>query len=376
MRFALLNECSVPKGMAYYVRYHESLREIQFAEEMGFDVFGTSEQHFVASGYTVSAPEVFFGAVAALTKTIKLRPMAVVMLQFNHPVRIAERLATIDILSKGRLEIGTARSNNIHYMNVFGVDPARTRAEWRETLEVTVRALVQDPLEYHGEIYDIDPVSVVPKMVQRECPPLYVSATSEQTHTSAGELGLGVMTFENWYGWEYLERCIAAYRDGLARAAPPDNLWRVNRTQSLLTFPAHCAATMQQAIDESRTTVHGLLDAVTHMYVSLARQGGEYAYLDRIRELGDRKHDIEYLMQASPALIIGTPDTVIERLKTLEKLGIDEIILKIDGYGHAATMRSIEMFGKYVIPEFRSPRSIPPNDWEALGVEGVEKFLL
>lgn len=376
MRFALLNECSVPKGMAYYVRYHESLREIQFAEEMGFDVFGTSEQHFVASGYTVSAPEVFFGAVAALTKTIKLRPMAIVMLKFNHPVRIAERLATIDILSKGRLEIGTARSNNIHYMKVFGVDPSRTREEWRETLEVTVRALVQEPLEHHGKIYDIDPVSVVPKMVQHECPPLYVSATSEQTHVNAGELGLGVMTFENWYGWEYLERCIAAYRDGLTRAAPPDNLWRVNRNQSLLTFPAHCAATMQQAIDESRTTVHGLLDAVTHMYVSLAGQGGEYAYLDRIRELGDRKHDIEYLMQASPALVIGTPDTIIERLKTLETMGIDEIILKIDGYGHAATMRSIEMFGKYVIPEFRSPRAIPDNDWEALGVENVEKYLL
>ncbi len=377
MKFALINECAVTAGMAYHTRYHESLKEIQWAEEMGFDVVGTSEQHFVASGYTVSAPEVFLGAVAALTSTIKIRPMSIVMLKYNHPIRIAERLATIDILSKGRLEIGTARSNNIEYMNAFGVDASQTRSEWRETLEVTVRSLVETPMEFHGEHYDFAPLNVIPKMYQSQCPPLYVSATSAQTHTRAGEMGIGAMTFENWFGWEYLAECISAYQDGLTRAQPVDDLWQVTRAQSLLTFPAHCAATREQAMAESRSTVLGLFNAVSHMYTSLAAQGGgEYAYLDRIKDLDSHKFDMQYLMDSSPALVVGTPDDVIERLKRLETMGIDEVILKIDGYGHAVTMRSIEMFGKYVIPEFRNPRAIPKNDWEAMGVEGVERFQL
>ena len=376
MKFALLNECAVPKGTAYHVRYHEALKEIQRAEEMGFDVVGSSEQHFVESGYTVSAPEVFLGAVAVVTSTIKIRPMSIVMLKYNHPIRIAERLATIDILSNGRLEIGTARSNNIVYMNAFGVDPSQTREEWRETLEVTVRALVENPLEFHGRHYDIDPVNVVPKMVQRDCPPLYVSATSTQTHTTAGEMGLGVMSFENYFGWEYLAECIAAYQDGCNRASPIDGLWRPTRAQSLLTFPAHCAATREQAMAESRTTVIGLFNAVSHMYMALAREGGDYAYLDRIKGLAQHKNDMDYLMESTPAVVIGTPDEVIERIKVLEKMGIDEVILKIDGYGHQITLNSIEMFGKYVIPEFKSPRTIPANDWDALGVDGVERNLL
>ncbi len=378
MKFVYLNECEVPKGMSYYMRYREALEEARWADEMGFDTFGFSEQHFVQSGYTVSAPEVFLGAVAVCTKQIKLRNLAVVLLRFNHAVRIAERLATLDLLSQGRMEIGTARSNNFDYMKALGVDPTRTREEWRETLEVVVRALVQPRLEFHGTFYDIDPISVVPKMYQTECPPIFVSATSIPTHQTAGELGIGAMTFENWFGWEYLEQCIRAYQTALQRAQPIGGLWRVNRTQSLLSFPSHCAATRAQAIEEARSTIVGLLEAVSHQYASLASHGGgDYAYLARIRELEAHKADIDYLYDTSPALIVGTPDEVIERLKKLEQMGIGEIILKIDGgYGHQAVMRSLEMFGKYVIPEFRHPGSIPPNDFELLGVEGTKPWLL
>lgn len=112
------------------------MEEAVFAEKMGFDVFGVSEQHFVKTAYTISAPEVLLGTIAHATNTIQLRHMSVVALKFNHPIRIAERLATLDILSKGRLEYGSARSNNINYLHTFGVDRTKTRGEWRETLEV------------------------------------------------------------------------------------------------------------------------------------------------------------------------------------------------------------------------------------------------
>ena len=380
MRFGLISEACVSKGQSYDVRYHEVIKEAMFAEEMGVEYFGSSEQHFVPSGFTISAPEVLYGAIAAKTSTLKLRHMSVVALRFNHPIRIAERLATLDIVSKGRVEFGTARSNNIQYLNAFGVDPLGTRSEWRETVDATVRALMESPFEFHGKHYNFDPIDVVPKLYQAKCPPIFVSATSLETHRTAGELGIGAMTHDNWFGWDYVQQCADNFRGGLKDAKPFGGLYEPNHTHALLTFPSHCAATRERAIEESRTTVYGLFNFVGGMYLSLAReeqkQGGSgYAYFHRMEDLDEHKNDIPYMINQSPSLLIGTPDECIERIEQYEKMGINEVILKIDGYGHETNLRSLEMFGKYVIPHFRNRRAIPANDWESVGVK-VETYQL
>lgn len=378
MRFVFVTEAGLVKGQPYSTRLHEVVAEAVFAERMGFDVFGVSEQHFVKTAYTVSAPEVLLGAVAQATSSIKLRHMSVVALKFNHAIRIAERLATLDILSKGRLEVGTARSNNITYLNTFGVDPKNTRAEWRETVEVAIRALMESPLEFHGNYYDIDPIEVNPKLYGSACPPLYVSATSVETHRLAGQLGLGAMTFDNWFGWDYVKECYAEYDKGLAEVKPIGGLYEPTRSRSMLAFPAHCAATREQAFAEARTVAEGILTVVTQQYLELAKGGGgDYAYLNQMKQLQAHLTDIEYVMQMSPGIMIGTPDDCIERLKQYQVLGTDEVICRIDGMGHQANMRSLEMFGKHVIPHFRNPRGIPATtDWDDLGIANVPHFVV
>jgi alkanesulfonate monooxygenase SsuD/methylene tetrahydromethanopterin reductase-like flavin-dependent oxidoreductase (luciferase family) len=352
-----------------------------FAEEMGFDFWGTSEQHFVPSAYAVSAPETLYGAVAALTSRITIRHMSVVMLRYNHPIRIAERVATLDILSKGRLELGTARSNNIEYLKAFGVDPVTTREEYRETVEVVVRALMESPFEYHGKFYDFGPTSIVPRLHGPKCPPMYVSATSIETHRSSGELGIGSMTHDNWFGWDYMKQCVSAHQEGLRSAKPVGGLYAINPHLALLTFPAHVAATRAKAIEEAKHSVLGLFNHVSQLYLGLARaekeKGGTgYSYFEGMEALVEKgSKNIEYLIDNSPTILIGDPEQVIKRIKEYEAAGFDEVILKIDGYGHSAVMRSIEMFGKYVFPEFRNPRGIPANDWESVGVP-VPSYLL
>lgn len=377
MRFGIINEAAMSRGISYGVRYHEVIKEAVLADELGFEFFGSSEQHFVPTAYTVSAPDVLYAAIAALTSNIKLRHMSVVALTaINHPVRIAERLATLDIIAKGRLEFGTARSNNFPQLKTFKVDPTTTRAEWREVLEATVVAWMESPAEFHGKFVDFDPVHVVPRLYQPTCPPIFVSATSPETHRTAGELGIGAMTFDNWFGWEYLEDCVKEYRRGLQNAQPIRGLYDVNARSSFLTFPAHCASTRKQAVDEARSTVMGLFESVAGLYMDLAnaeagKGGSSYKYLRRMQELDAKKHDFDYLIKASPGLLIGDPDDVIATLKQYEKLGIDEVILKIDSYGHRTNLRSMEMFAKYVMPEFRHPGGIPPvaDDWKhAAGV--------
>jgi len=353
-----------------------------YADELGFDFWGTSEQHFVPSSWTVSAPETVYGAVAALTKRIKLRTMCVVMLgKINHPLRVAERLSTLSILSQGRLEFGSARSNNSIYQTAFDIDPAHTREEWREGLELVLRAMQEAPVSFEGEIYKVpEPVHVSPRPYSSE--PLSVSTASSslESHKLLGELGIGVMTLENWYGWEFAQQCVDAHIEGFKTAKPIGGLYEANPTRSFLTFPAHVAETRERAISEARETIQGLVAHVIELLTDLAKfeeskGGSTYAYLNEIETLSRFIEDIPGLIEHTPTVMVGTPDDVIERIQRLEKMGYNEIILKIDNYGHATNMRSMEMFAKHVIPAIKNPSLIPANDYERHGIT-AESYLI
>ncbi|MGD9762829.1 MAG: LLM class flavin-dependent oxidoreductase [Candidatus Binatia bacterium] len=375
MRFGFLTEGDTPRGASVANRYHEVIREAQFAEQMGFDFWGCSEQHFTGPVATISAPEVLLGAVAQATSRIKIRTMSFVMLHLNHPIRSAERLATLDILSNGRMEFGTARGNNAAVVSSFKIDADNTKAEWRETLEVIVKALTTDPLEHHGRFYDIDPTNVWPRLYQREFPPIYLSSTSIDTHIAAGKLGIGPM-HASPYGWEYLQDCIDGYKKEIANATPIPGT-RVNNAMCHAALGVHCAATREQALYESRPASLGFNKWLMSFYGAIAKTSPEYAYMaDVSKTLGDHADDLPYLADALPWFLIGTPDECIERLRVFQKMGIDEIIVRIDGFGHKKHMDSIEMFGKYVLPEFKNPGNIVRvSAYEEIGV-AANPFML
>src|SRR4051812_12957656 len=233
MRFALLQEAHFPQGVTLDRRYAEMVEEAVLAEESGFDVYALSEQHFgyspswpaervgPVSRAAVSAPEVFLAYVAARTSRIKLRTASTVLLEFNHPVRVAERLNTLDILSNGRAELGTARSNNVATMEAFGVDPTETRAQWTESLELIVKALSQDPFSHDGDLWHMAERTLTPPSAQQPYPPIYVSASGPETHGIAGEVGIGAMTGASVLGWPHVERCVEAYRAAIAAPSRP-----------------------------------------------------------------------------------------------------------------------------------------------------------
>ncbi|MGH8008917.1 MAG: LLM class flavin-dependent oxidoreductase, partial [Candidatus Binatia bacterium] len=134
------------------------------------------------------------------------------------------------------------------------------------------------------------------------------------------------MTFNNWFGWDYVEQCYAEYDKGLVEVEPIGGLYEPTRSKSMLAFPAHCAATREQAFAEVRPVAEGILAVVIQQYLALAAGGGkDYAYLKQMKELEAHQTDIEYVIQMSPGILIGTPDDCIERIKQYEKLGADEV---------------------------------------------------
>jgi alkanesulfonate monooxygenase SsuD/methylene tetrahydromethanopterin reductase-like flavin-dependent oxidoreductase (luciferase family) len=351
MRVGLSAEADIPAGGDLTQRYEDMLHEVELADELGFDFYGVSEQHFNNRVAFVSAPEVLFGAVAARTKWIKVRHTSVVLLPMNHPIRVAERVATLDVISKGRAQLGTARSNNLKMLQTFGVPAIDTRRCWEESLELIRHAFTTSNLEFHGEIWDVPEATLVPEPVQKPHPPIFVAATSLATHGIAGQKGIGVMTGNSLPGgWSYMAEAVKLYKDSFDEGAAngiPSNAMAT-------AVQAHCAETTEQAYEEAREAALGFVHTIIGWYKSLSKESPDYAYLSKIEDIVDRKDDLPHLIERAPYLTIGTPDFFVERIRYLEELGFDEIMLRVDGMGHDVHMRAIELIGTEVIPKVKA----------------------
>ncbi|MEA2419969.1 MAG: hypothetical protein QOE60_2175 [Thermoleophilaceae bacterium] len=346
---------SSAEGTATVRRMDELIEEAVFAEEMGFDFYGLAEVHF-SPEMTVSSPEVILGFIAARTSRIKLRFVSMPLLAFNHPIRVAERIATLDVLSHGRIELGAARSNQAHTIEAFQVPVDKTREQFVESIEIILNALSNDTFEHDGAHWTIPERSLFPKPVQRPHPPLFASATSAGTHRFAGEQGLGVMSGNSLSGgWDYVQQCVDLYRESWQDAAPRGRA--TNATFSALALRAHCAETNEQAQAEASETAFATVDLVMRWYSKIAEESPDYAYMAEFTSLEAHRRDLPFLIERAPYLTIGDPDFFVERIHRLEEMGVDELILEIDGMGHEKHMQAIELVGRHVLPQVRTSDS-------------------
>src|SRR5207249_4713890 len=280
MRFGLLQEAETEIGSTHYFRYRELVREVRRAEEMGFDYWGTSEQHFVSPLATVTAPEVLYGAIAAQTHTINIRHMVTLLpFAFNHPLRVAERMATLDIVSNGRAQLGCGRANHLWQLDAFQIKATETRAQMLESMEVIDKALRLDEFEHEGPLLKIPKRRLSPRPVQHPRPPMYVIATSVESHQIAGERGYGVISCDNWRGWDHLEEQARVYEKAIAATKAVI----VNRSMGSCALTGYCAETMAEAKEVAAPIAFSFLnDVLDYLYLPLARASADYHYFTKI----------------------------------------------------------------------------------------------
>lgn len=353
MRVGLLQEGEVLPGTTYAQRYHEMIAEVALADKIGFYSWGTSEQHFSPPRFTVSAPEVLYAAISQHTKNIKLRIMCSVLLKWNHPILVAERLATLDILSNGRAELATARSNNLTTLGAFGVNPVETAAQWADSMDVLAKVFGDKILSHDGPVWKIPPVEVVPHCVQLPNPPISVAASSVKSHATAGEKRIGVIAFENYFGFDYLQECIDAYNK--AYEIGTSQFKRETRSMGLYVASAFCAPTKQEAVKVAREAALGYFKFILDLYIPLSKKGS-YEYLEQLDKLIANEGNIDFLVSETPSVLIGSPDDFIKRLNLLGEMGIEEVLLRVDGVPHAEIMKSLELIGKEVIPHVKGTK--------------------
>src|SRR5436190_11092960 len=153
MKFGLFYEHQLPKPWREGDEarlYREALEQVELADKLGFDYAWEVEHHFLDEYSHSSAPEVFLAACSQRTKRMRLGHGIVQMPPgFNHPVRVAERVATLDLLSGGRVEFGTGESSSEAELGGFGIEPETKRDQWREGLEVALRCMTESPFTGH-----------------------------------------------------------------------------------------------------------------------------------------------------------------------------------------------------------------------------------
>lgn len=349
MQIVLMQEGHRPEGVSIHQRMREMLDEAILADELGFDVYGQGEQHFARFVACISTPEVNHAYLAGRTSQIRFRPMSSNLLPFNHPIRVVEQLNALDVLSDGRAEMGVARSNNPYTMEGFGVQATDTKRYRDEALTIMGKALTHESFEHHGEFYDIPERSVAPKPVQDPHPPIHMSATSIDSHRDAGRMGIGVMCGNTSAGWEYAQECIDTYRAAIAEAEPL--FAYVNNSLGMLTTAVNCDTSRDKAFEAARPIAAKWMESIMGIYTNLSKQSPDYAYLGRIEKLKDRMYDLEYLVDSSPYMTVGTPEFFVERAKKVHEMGADQWLLRLDGMGHEQNMNAIRLIGTEVVPE-------------------------
>ncbi len=199
MKFALFYEIPVPRPWeedSELVAYQNTLEQAIAGDRFGWHAFWTVEHHFLQEYSHCSNPEVLYGAIAARTENIRLGYGVRLMPKpYNHPVRTAESVAVLDLLSKGRVDMGAGRSATRTELEGFGVDPAETRQMWQEALGHIVGCWTNDEYEFAGEYWQMPRRRVQPKPWQKPHPPLWGATTSDEGHAQVGDLGLGLCSF-------------------------------------------------------------------------------------------------------------------------------------------------------------------------------------
>jgi alkanesulfonate monooxygenase SsuD/methylene tetrahydromethanopterin reductase-like flavin-dependent oxidoreductase (luciferase family) len=364
VKLDLLYEVDVPKPWgkphpygqreAEQLAYKEAIEQIKLADSLGFHTSWHVEHHFREGRSHSPAPEVLIGALSQCTENLRLGFGVTLMPHaFTPPMRVAEKVATADILSGGRVEWGTGRSTPMEQI-AFGVDREASREQWQEAIEAVVGMWESEYFEFHGKYLDFPRRMVTPKPVQDPHPPAWMAATSEGSAAVAGSLGLGLLSFSIMQPIKKMARQIEQYR---LAAANPTPITRVTTNKVAAYTLVHCADTMEQC------EKNGIWDSVWWWYKNLAEFTLEWEFPHFTQEEKDAIFPLLKMQESGKfdpkifsdgdMIIVGDPDQCLEKMVKYHELGVDQLICYVQfGYlPHESVMRTIELCGKELIPK-------------------------
>src|SRR5262249_48348047 len=240
MKFGLFYQLPCAPTQNEVTRYHETIEQIVYADELGFDTAWLAELHFNRPFSIMPSPLILATAIAQRTKRIRLGT-AVALLSLQHPLRAAEDAATVDILSQGRLEFGVGRGTIPLHFQGFNISRDESRERFEEALTIIEQAWTQETCAFDGKYFHVPETAVVPKPWQKPHPPLRIAANSPETAAFAGEHGYPVFVASPINPGAKLVEQVALYRQTFRTAGHPGSAEDV-----AIAFPVYVADSAAQ----------------------------------------------------------------------------------------------------------------------------------
>jgi alkanesulfonate monooxygenase SsuD/methylene tetrahydromethanopterin reductase-like flavin-dependent oxidoreductase (luciferase family) len=351
MKFGIFYEHQLPRpwheGDEHRI-YQQALDQVELADSIGIDHAWEVEHHFLEEYSHSSAPEVFLAACSQRTKQIRLGHGIVLMPPgYNHPARVAERIAALDLVSNGRVEFGTGESSSIMELGGYRVSPEEKRAMWAESIEQCLNMMVMNPYPgFDGKYFSMPCRNIVPKPMQKPHPPVWVACSNRETIKLAARCGIGALTFAFVDPTEAKQWVDDYYRIFREECVPIGHA--VNPNIAMVTgFSLHHDRAEAARRGEDGFRFFGY--ALAHHYIFGEHKPGRtdiWANFEKSRPA---------LPPAGANRGIGTPDDLRQHLSAFEASGVDQVAFIQQGgrNKHEHICEALELFAREVMPEFK-----------------------
>jgi alkanesulfonate monooxygenase SsuD/methylene tetrahydromethanopterin reductase-like flavin-dependent oxidoreductase (luciferase family) len=374
MKFGIFYELQLPRPWerdSERQLYHNALDQLELADRLGVDYAWEVEHHFLEEYSHCSAPEVFLGAASQRTKQIRLGH-GIIQLTTNHPARVAERVSALDLLSNGRVEFGMGEGGSVQELGPFDCDLDDKRSVWEDGVRAIIPMFNDGGWEYHGAHFDFPLRNVLPKPVQKPHPPLWVACSQLETIEMAGRRGIGALGFQFVSG-EAAHAWVHAYYNAFTQRMDKLTDYQTNPNLALVSY-FMCAETDEEARRRA--------DGIPFFQFALRYYGADRIGKERLRpapgtvclweEYEKWKHENpDAHARAVSGGLIGSPETIRNKLRKFETSNVDQIILlnQAGKNTHEHICESLELFAKEVMPEFHANEP-KHQDWKQKVLNG------
>src|SRR5689334_3149747 len=360
MRFGIFYEHQLPKpwNEGDEARlFHEALEQVVLADRLGYDYAWEVEHHFLEEYSHSSAPEVFLAAAASRTKHIRLgHGIRQVIPNYNHPARTAEGIATLDIVSDGRVDFGIGEGATRLELGGFHIPAKEKRAMSLEAGEQIANMMVLDPYPgFEGKYFNMPCRNVLPKPVQKPHPPMWMACTNRDTIKVAASHGLGALAFAFVHP-EEARTWSTIYYDIIKSDACVPLGHTVNANLAMVSsFSIH--HDRAEAIRRGHEGFEFFGYALNALVARDTIPGRTNMWAEYLKLRGNRTEEIIAAAGSGPqAAGIGTPDDMRAHLRAFQDAGVDQVIFmqQAGKNRHDHICQSLELFAKEVMPEFKS----------------------
>ena len=371
MKFGIFYELQLPKPWGPTSErdlYRNALAQLELADRLGYDYAWEVEHHFLEEYSHSPAPEVFLGAASQRTRRIRLGH-GIIQLTTNHPARVAERVAALDLLSDGRVEFGIGEGASITELAPFDRTMAEKRAIWEDAVRCIIPMMREEGFEYDGSHFQFPLRNVLPKPLQKPHPPLWVACSQLETIEMAGRRGMGALGFQ-FLSADAARAWVSAYYNSYVKRLDKLADYATNPNIALVSY-FMCAETDAEARRRA--------DGVTFFQFALryynTAQGRERAKPGTVNLWAEyeawKRANPEGVARALSGGLIGSPETLRRKLRKFEASNIDQIILlnQAGKNSHPDICESLDLFAREVMPEFHA-REPEHQDWKRRALAG------